>query len=89
MSSHEQDVEVPVFENDQDMEGLWAHIHARLTTAPAPGVVRAPGYLLAGHGLYAWGRDPKSAARHLEALETIFQQIIILETYRHDPTDRL
>ncbi|MFB9947603.1 methylthioribulose 1-phosphate dehydratase [Rhizobium puerariae] len=89
VSSHEQDIEVPVFQNDQDMERLWKRIRARLTAPPAPGLILAPGYLLAGHGLYAWGRDPKAAVRHLEALETIFQQIIILETYRHDATDRL
>lgn len=89
VTSHEQAVEVPVFENDQDMERLWGRIRARLTAPPASGLIPAPGYLLAGHGLYAWGRDPKAAARHLEALETIFQQIILLETYRHDPTDRV
>lgn len=89
VSSHERGVEVPVFDNDQDMERLWERVRARLTAPPSPGLILAPGYLLAGHGLYAWGRDPKSAARHLEALETLFQQIILLETYRHDSADRL
>ena len=27
------------------------------------------GYLIEGHGLYAWGRDMKEARRHLEAFE--------------------
>jgi methylthioribulose-1-phosphate dehydratase len=27
------------------------------------------GYLIAGHGLYAWGRDLAEARRHLEAFE--------------------
>ncbi len=35
--------------------------------------VNAPGYVLAGHGLDAWGRDPREAWRRLEALETLFQ----------------
>jgi len=27
------------------------------------------GYLIDGHGLYAWGRDMPEARRHLEAFE--------------------
>ena len=27
------------------------------------------GYLIAGHGLYAWGRDIAEARRHLDAFE--------------------
>ena len=27
------------------------------------------GYLIAGHGLYAWGRDISEARRHLDAFE--------------------
>ena len=27
------------------------------------------GYLIDGHGLYAWGRDMAEARRHLEAFE--------------------
>ena len=25
------------------------------------------GYLIAGHGIYAWGKDAREARRHLEA----------------------
>jgi methylthioribulose-1-phosphate dehydratase len=28
-----------------------------------------PGYLLAGHGLYAWGATMSEARRHVEGLE--------------------
>ena len=31
----------------------------------------SPGYLIAGHGLYAWGTSPAEAWRHTEALETL------------------
>ena len=28
-----------------------------------------PGFLIRGHGLYAWGRDIAEARRHVEGLE--------------------
>jgi len=32
-----------------------------------------PGYLIRGHGLYAWGADMGAAVRHLEAFEFLLQ----------------
>jgi methylthioribulose-1-phosphate dehydratase len=81
VTTHKATVEVPVFANDQDIAALSDRIAERLTLPTTRGRVRAPGYLLAGHGLYAWGKCPKEAARHLEALEVIFQQIITLRSY--------
>ncbi len=72
ITSHEEAVDVPVFANDQDTERLSALVDERFE-APVAGARLAPGYLLAGHGLYAWGASPKEAARHLEALETLFE----------------
>lgn len=72
ITSHEQTLAVPVFANDQDTERLSAVVEARFAKAAAAGERLAPGYLLAGHGLYAWGASPREAARHLEALETLF-----------------
>lgn len=72
VTTHEQTVEVPVFANDQDTAALAEQVQARLD-APTPGFHSAPGYLLSGHGLYAWGATPRDAARHLEALETLFE----------------
>lgn len=73
VDTHEIAVEVPVFANDQNVLALSQRILAALAPRPADGV-RAPGYLLAGHGLYAWGADPPQAWRHLEALETLLAQ---------------
>jgi methylthioribulose-1-phosphate dehydratase len=71
--THEAVVEVPVFANDQDISALSKRVEARLTEPSNPsGAILAPGYLLAGHGLYAWGVTEGDAARHLEALETLF-----------------
>lgn len=64
VTSHEAVVPIPVFGNDQDTTALAARVSARLSAVPA-----APAYLLAGHGLYAWGRTLGEAKRHAVALE--------------------
>jgi len=62
--THEGVVDLPVFANAQDTVALAAAIEARLN-----GDAAVPGYLLAGHGLYAWGATMTDARRHLEGLE--------------------
>ncbi len=80
--THEVAIEAPVFANDQDVAALAERVARRLAAPPPDRLARAPGYLLAGHGLYAWGRNAAEAARHLEALETLFQQTLALRSYR-------
>ncbi len=82
ITTHEATVEVPVFANDQDIDALSDRIAARLAQPAASGHVRAPGYLLAGHGLYAWGKTVRDARRHLEALEVLFGQIVMFRSYQ-------
>lgn len=62
-STHETAMDVPVFANTQDMDVLAAQVDALLDRQPLWG------YLIEGHGLYAWGRDMAEARRHLEAFE--------------------
>ncbi len=64
ITTHETNVALPIFANAQDTDALAAEVEARLGSAPA-----IPGYLLAGHGLYAWGRTMDEARRHLEGFE--------------------
>lgn len=61
--THEAAIDVPVFANTQDMPTLAAQVDARLDAQCLWG------YLIDGHGLYAWGRDMAEARRHLEAFE--------------------
>ncbi|MBV8475003.1 MAG: methylthioribulose 1-phosphate dehydratase [Hyphomicrobiales bacterium] len=82
VASHEEVVETLVFANNQDVPELAERVSARLREPARPNARRAPGYLLAGHGLYAWGGDAADAWRHLEALETLFQQISHYRSYR-------
>lgn len=67
-ATHEASVDLPVLPNTQDMPLLAARVEALLVTA-SEGQPPLPGYLIEGHGLYAWGRDIDEAMRHLEALE--------------------
>jgi methylthioribulose-1-phosphate dehydratase len=52
-----------VLPNTQHMPTLAAQVDALLDRGPMWG------YLIDGHGLYAWGRDMAEARRHLEAFE--------------------
>ncbi|CAA9346700.1 MAG: Methylthioribulose-1-phosphate dehydratase [uncultured Lysobacter sp.] len=61
--THEAAVDLPVLPNSQDMDVLAAQVEALLDRQPMWG------YLIDGHGLYAWGRDMAEARRHLEAFE--------------------
>ncbi|PZP61897.1 MAG: methylthioribulose 1-phosphate dehydratase [Pseudoxanthomonas spadix] len=65
-STHEMAIEVPVLPNTQDMTVLAAQVDALLDQGPLWG------YLIDGHGLYAWGRSMAEARRHLEAFEFLF-----------------
>ncbi len=65
--SHEGTVILPILENHQDMAVLAPAVDARLRGSDASRT--APGFVLAGHGLYAWGRTAVDARRHVEALE--------------------
>jgi methylthioribulose-1-phosphate dehydratase len=47
------------------MDELAAAVVARLTS----GTLSAPGFLVRGHGLYAWGTDLGEAQRHIEGFE--------------------
>lgn len=62
-ATHELDVDIPVLPNSQDMDALAAQIDPLLDQ---PNLY---GYLIDGHGVYAWGRDLAEARRHLDALE--------------------
>lgn len=62
-STHAATMDVPVLPNTQDMPELAAQVEQLLNR---PGLW---GYLIEGHGLYAWGRHITEARRHLEAFE--------------------
>lgn len=61
ITTHQAVVEIPVFENSQDIPALSREVERRLKDEPA--------YLIRGHGAYAWGKDMDEAERVIEALE--------------------
>lgn len=63
-TTHADVLELPVFANTQHMPDLASRIDAWLDAGKP-----LHGYLIDGHGLYAWGRDLAEAMRHLEALD--------------------
>lgn len=65
ITTHATQVRIPIFANSQDMPALAAQIDAHYAAQSAS----CPGFLLSGHGLYAWGADVAEAKRHVEVFE--------------------
>ena len=67
ITSHEAQVYIPVFANDQDIPRLAAKVQTYLDD-------RSPAYayIIDGHGLYTWGKTMADTLRHVEALDYLF-----------------
>ncbi|MNC34173.1 Methylthioribulose-1-phosphate dehydratase [compost metagenome] len=68
VTTHEGQVLVPIFANDQDIARLAGQVQQWLDTHPD-----CVGYLIRGHGLYTWGPQMSDALRHIEAFEFLFE----------------
>ena len=68
VTTHATTLQLPIFANDQNIERLAARAIPAVDSTDAC----TPGLLIAGHGLYAWGRDVAEARRHVEAFEFLF-----------------
>lgn len=66
-TTHESVLRIPIFANAQDTAELASRIENTLDDAAVPG------YLLAGHGLYAWGATVGDARRHVEAFDFLLR----------------
>ena len=69
IGSHDESVNVVILDNDQDMQSLAG----RVAEAWADGRFSVPGFLIRGHGLYAWGKNLGDAQRHVEGFEFLIQ----------------
>lgn len=67
IETHESRITLPIFANEQDIPLLAARVEKYMDSHPP-----IHGYLIAGHGLYTWGRNIKETLRHLEAFEFLF-----------------
>ncbi|WP_434695545.1 methylthioribulose 1-phosphate dehydratase [Pseudomonas sp. Z1-14] len=68
VTTHESQVRVPIFDNDQDIARLAAKVQPWLDAHPD-----CVGYLIRGHGLYTWGPGMNDALRQIEAFEFLFE----------------
>ncbi|MEU4795679.1 methylthioribulose 1-phosphate dehydratase [Streptomyces sp. NPDC023327] len=64
--THEVSVTLPVIANSQDMTELGDRLEAALT----PGM---PAVVVAGHGIYVWGSDPREARHRAEVVEWLLE----------------
>ncbi len=82
IKTHDIEVSIPIFENNQDMNILGEQFrHCLSSESPVPAI------LIKGHGLYTWGCDIFEAKRHLEVLEFLFELDVrrrtLTNTYGH------
>jgi len=68
INTHNTTICVPIFANDQDITRLSSKVVLYLENNPS-----IYGYLIAGHGLYTWGRSMQETIRHIEAFEFLFE----------------
>ena len=65
IDTHDSFLDVPMFDNSQDMAMLAQQVEGKLLQ------VSAPFYVIRDHGLYGWGDDMDEAMRVVEAAETL------------------
>jgi methylthioribulose-1-phosphate dehydratase len=64
-TSHESQIQIKIFDNDQNMLRLADN----LANAWLQGEITQPGVLVRGHGLYAWGTTIAETQRHIAGIE--------------------
>ena len=65
VETHEAKIELPIYDNSQDMDRLAIEVASDLIVRPAPA------FLIRDHGLYGWGASMDEALRVVEAAETL------------------
>lgn len=66
--THETNYFLPIFQNSQDIKALSEEIRNYQQKHPLP-----HGFLLAGHGLYTWGKTIAIAKRQMEVFEFLLE----------------
>jgi methylthioribulose-1-phosphate dehydratase len=70
VQTHEHREWIPVRENSQDMAALSVEANRLFATRP-----EVHGLLVRRHGMYTWGKDLATAARHVEILEFLMEAV--------------
>lgn len=66
--THELESILPIVPNSQVMADILKDMDHHFTDKPS-----IHGFLIAGHGLYTWGKDIPTAKRHIETYEFLFE----------------
>jgi methylthioribulose-1-phosphate dehydratase len=72
--THEGRLTLPIVSNSQDMKDITSAIKPHLSKTSF-------GFLIAGHGLYAWGENLFEAKRHIETFEFLLELKHLEKTY--------
>lgn len=80
IDSHEAELFVPVFANQQDMPRLAGVIEEFMQ-----GHHQGHAYLLAGHGLYTWADNLERCMLQLEALDLLLEYCLKLKQMENSP----
>ncbi len=67
-TTHQFEEILPIVPNSQEMRDIIWELKPHLDT-----LKKAKGFLIAGHGLYAFGKDIAQAKRHIETYEFLFE----------------
>jgi methylthioribulose-1-phosphate dehydratase len=66
--THQLESILPIVPNSQVMSDILINMDQHFTDKPS-----IHGFLIAGHGLYTWGKDIATAKRHIETYEFLFE----------------
>lgn len=66
-TTHDMKITIPIVPNSQDIPEILHHMKGRFDNIH--------GFLIAGHGLYTWGKNIAAAKRHIETYEFLFECI--------------
>jgi methylthioribulose-1-phosphate dehydratase len=70
VTTHDHMLEIPIYENTQDIGALAEELMERFEDDTKP---RMHGFLIRRHGLYTWGRTLDEARRHVEGFEFLLE----------------
>jgi methylthioribulose-1-phosphate dehydratase len=68
VTSHEQQLEISILDNDQDIPRL-----SQIAKSLWDDIKPAHGLIVRGHGLYSWGKTIHDAQRHMEGWEFLLE----------------
>lgn len=68
IETHDSEMKVPVFANSQDMVALSKQVEAHFNDVDS-----CHAFILAGHGVYTWGKTAREGRRHIEAMEFLLE----------------